>query len=292
MTGFATLRGGDAARPREWQIRGVNGRGLDLRLRLPEGFEALEPELRRLAAARIRRGNVTITLRERAEGGSALPELDPLALERALEALAAVRRAAEAVGLDLADPSPAEVLQLRGVLDGARPAEAAAPEREAVLAEAADLLEAFDRVRAEEGAAIGRALADRIARIGELVAEARRVAAERAEESAAALRRALALVLDNAAGADPDRVAQELAMIAVRADVTEELDRLEAHVAAARELLAAGGPVGRRLDFLAQEFHREASTLCAKSGSVPLTRIGLELKTVIDQLREQAQNLE
>ncbi|HDR29098.1 endoribonuclease YicC domain-containing protein, partial [Rhodovulum sp.] len=162
----------------------------------------------------------------------------------------------------------------------------------ALLADLDRLIDDFTAMRAAEGAALEALLRDQLAQIADLVKDAARAAEARREHMAESLRANLARVLDNSEGADPDRVAQELAMIAVKSDVREELDRLSAHVEAARALLDADGPIGRKLDFLMQEFNREANTLCSKSQSTPLTRIGLDLKHVIDQMREQVQNVE
>jgi len=154
------------------------------------------------------------------------------------------------------------------------------------------LIEHFVSMRAQEGDALANVLAGQVTQIETLTAEAAKLAEARRESVAETLRKNLARVLDNAAGADPDRVAQELALLAVKADVTEEIDRLGAHVGAARALLDKGGAVGRKLDFLMQEFNREANTLCSKSQSTELTSVGLALKAVIDQMREQVQNVE
>jgi uncharacterized protein (TIGR00255 family) len=185
-----------------------------------------------------------------------------------------------------------DVAAMRGVLDPAQGEADQSALLAALMADFEALVADFGAARRAEGARIGAVIAQQVERIAALTeaaaeaAEARRPAVQRA------LNEALARVLEGAAEADPQRVAQELAMLAVKADVTEEIDRLHAHVAAARSLLADGGAVGRRLDFLMQEFMREANTLCSKSGSTELTRIGLDLKTVIDQMREQVQNVE
>ena len=294
MTGFAarSVEGALAGEGVGFQmeLRGVNGRGLDLRLRLPEGFEALEPAWRAQIAALVTRGNLSLTLRLiRPEGGGGA-RLDMAALDRALDMLAALEARAKARGLDLEKPRPEGILALRGVLDAssdrADPAQAA----EALHPELAALLAEFDAMRQSEGAALCAVLQAQLDQTEALVAAARSHLPARAAEQAAALQAAIARLGDS--GADPQRLAQELALLAVKTDISEELDRLDAHVGAARELLAAGGPVGRRLDFLTQEFNREANTLCAKAQSPALTRIGLDLKAVIDQMREQVQNVE
>lgn len=296
MTAFATQRGQGAgpiaAFSWVWEVRSVNGKGLDLRLRLPDWVEGLEPAVRAELTRRIGRGNVSAGVRlTRASGAESL-RVNPQALAAALEALARVQAAAGQIGVELAPPSPAEVLALRGV------AETAAAEDTdttallaALLADLGAALDDFEAMRRAEGLALAQVLAGQIDRIAALVAEARDAAEARRPKAAESLREALARVAE-ATDADPARVAQELAMLALKADVTEELDRLTAHVAAARALLAQGGAVGRKLDFLSQEFNREANTLCSKSGDIALTRIGLDLKHLIDQMREQVQNLE
>ena len=296
MTAFATVRGQGAgpiaAFSWVWEVRSVNGKGLDLRLRLPDWVEGLEPAVRAELTRRIGRGNVSAGVRlTRASGAEAL-RVNPQALAAALDALARVQAAAGHVGVELAAPSPAEVLALRGVTETAAAEDTDAPALlAALLADLGAALDDFEAMRRAEGAALAQVLAGQIDRIAALVDEARAAAEARRPRVAESLREALARVAE-ATEADPARVAQELAMLALKADVTEELDRLTAHVAAARALLAQGGPVGRKLDFLSQEFNREANTLCSKSGDIALTRIGLDLKHLIDQMREQVQNLE
>lgn len=284
MTGYAALD-----RPgRRWEMRSVNGRGAETRLRLPE-VEGLEG----LARARLRgafaRGNVTVTLRLGDEGGAAAPRHDPAILRGAVEALAAAEHAADAAGLRLAPSTGADLLGLRGVWE-ARDVGREAPAAEVLGADLDDLVAAWDADRLREGAALHDACAGHV----DDVAALRDRAAALVEERAEALDRGFRAALDRvrAAGMEPERVAQEVASLAVRADVSEELDRLMAHVDAARALLADDAPVGRRLDFLTQEMNREANTLCAKSQHAGLTEVGLELKTVIDRLREQVQNVE
>ena len=294
MTGFASRSGGEAGWDWTWDIRAVNGKGLDLRLRLPDWIEGLEAVARTEAQQVIRRGNVTLSLKiGRAAGGEAA-RVNPDGLAQALAAVAAVRETAARQGLDLAMPSAAEVLGMRGVTE--QTAEVTAEELAALLPALRDdlvaVLEDFDASRRAEGLAIGRVILAQVDRIADLTEAAARAAEERRPAAEQALKDNLARVLAGAAEADPARVAQELALLAVKSDVTEEIDRLRAHAAAARAHLADGAAVGRKLDFLMQEFLREANTLCSKSGHAPLTAIGLDLKHVIDQMREQVQNVE
>jgi uncharacterized protein (TIGR00255 family) len=298
MTAFASRRGSGSGGGRlagiNWafDVRSVNGKGLDLRLRLPDGIEGLEQGLRAELGRRAQRGNVSLTLRLWRDGATDAFRINPAALDAALAAMAAVQGAAHQAGVALAPATAAEVLALRGVAEGGGAEDWPEGLGAALMAEAAALLDDFQAMRAAEGAALSRILGEQLDRIAALAAAARGEAQARRDRMADGLRDNLARVLANAEGADPQRVAQELALIAVRADVTEELDRLDAHVAAARALVAAGGPAGRRLDFLTQEFNREANTLCSKAQAVALTRIGLDLKHVIDQMREQVQNVE
>jgi len=291
MTGFAARRGAAEGYDWLWDIRSVNGKGLDLRLRVPDGVEGLEQGARARVSAGLGRGNVTLSLKLDRAAGEAAARVNAVALDAALMALAQVRARAEAAGIALADPTAADLLALKGVSElaaaGGDPAALLAALLAGLDAALADLI----AMRAAEGAAIAAVIAGQIDRIETLVTEATLAAEARRDESARVLRENLARVMAGAQ-ADPDRVAQELALMVVKADVTEELDRLSAHIAAARALLSEKGAVGRKFDFLMQEFMREANTLCSKSGNVALTRIGLDLKTVIDQMREQVQNVE
>lgn len=292
MTGFAAGRGEGAGARWTWDFRSVNARGLDLRLRLPEGIDGLEPALRAAIGRRVQRGNLSLTLRLDRASGAGVPRLSGEGLAAALAALAVVEQAAIDADLALAPASAADVLALPGVLVRDEEGGDADALRAALLADAERLIEDFAASRAAEGAALAAILAAQVERIAALAAAARTAAAARAADQALALKLAVGRLMDAAEGLDQGRIAQELALLAVKADVTEELDRLEAHVAAARAMLAEAAPVGRRLDFLTQEFNREANTLCAKAGSAALTRIGLDLKATIDQLREQVQNVE
>lgn len=295
MTGFAARKGQGLGYSWGWDIRSVNGKGLDLRLRVPDWIDGLELALRAELGRAMQRGNVSVTLKVQrdgqAEGADAL-RVNPPALAAVLRALAAVEEAAMQSGVTLAQATAADVLAVRGVLDTTTTDEDTAPLRAAILADLPALLADFTAMRATEGAALNAVIAAQLDRIDHLTRDAALEAAARRDSAAATLRDALARVLANADGVDETRVAQELAMIAVKNDVTEELDRLSAHIAAARALLADPGPVGRKFDFLMQEFMREANTLCSKAQALALTRIGLDLKTVIDQMREQVQNVE
>ena len=295
MTGFATRKGQGAGHGWTWDLRAVNGKGLDLRLRVPDWIDGLEAALRAELGRALGRGNVSLSLKVARDGageGSDALRINPAALTAVLRALGEVEAAAMSAGVTLAQATAADVLAVRGVLDQSAVDEDTAPLRAAILADLPPLLTEFNAMRAAEGAALQGVIVAQLDRIEALTAGARHEAEARREATAAALKDALAKVIANTDGVDEARLTQELALIAVKNDVTEEMDRLTAHVAAARALLAEGGPVGRKFDFLMQEFMREANTLCSKAQALTLTRIGLDLKTVIDQMREQVQNVE
>jgi uncharacterized protein (TIGR00255 family) len=296
MTGFAAQSGEIATENGsfvfQWDLRAVNGRGLELRFRLPDWLDGLEAGLRKALSARLKRGNVTLSLRLSRAEAEAGPRLNPVALETAVALMRSTETRAAEAGLHLAPITAADLLSIKGVMDVAPDLADPAPLVATLLTEAERLIDAFESVRRSEGAALAIVLAAQIDQIASLAAQARTAAEARAPEQAAALRAALSRIVSAVPQADPARLEQELALIAVKTDVTEELDRLDAHVSAARSLLASQDPVGRKLDFLMQEFNREANTLCSKAQNAALTRIGLDLKTVIDQMREQVQNLE
>jgi uncharacterized protein (TIGR00255 family) len=295
MTGFAARKGQGAGHSWAWDIRSVNGKGLDLRLRVPDWIDGLELALRGELSKALQRGSVSLSLKVARDGmgeGAEALRVNAPALTAALQALIEIEAAALNAGIPLAPATAVEVLAIRGVLDSSSAEIDPVPLRQAILADLPALFDDFQTMRAAEGAALKAVITGQLDQIAALVGEAAVEAAARREQSALTLREAMARVLANAEGVDENRLAQELALIAVKNDVQEELDRLTAHVAAARRLLADGGPVGRKFDFLMQEFMREANTLCSKAQALSLTRIGLDLKTVIDQMREQVQNVE
>lgn len=293
MTAFADLTGGVDEVSWIWEVRSVNGRGLDLRLRLPDGFDSLDAPLRAAAVKVVARGSVTVTLRLARTPAQSTPRLNADALDAAVAAALGASDAAARAGLGLAPMTAADLLSVRGVVETDAGGPADRPEIVATLAAQADPLFArLAAARRAEGDALAGLIAGQVARIAALTAAARDTADARAARAGTLLRARLDAILAATAAVDEARLAQELALAAVRTDVTEELDRLGAHVAAARTLLAGEGPAGRKLDFLMQEFNREANTLCSKSNSAELTAVGLELKVVIDQMREQVQNVE
>lgn len=289
MTGFARVDGTAAGYSWVWEVKSVNSKGLDLRFRLPNGFDAIEASSRKAAGDAFVRGNLSINLNLQR------PERPPvLAVNRdVLDQMVAL--AAEYKG----GPENVDVetlIGLRGVVEvaeGEDEDEAEIAERDAAItAGFGELMHALATARREEGARMGAVVEEHIEEIASLTSEA----AELAEMQPARRRERLALqleeLLDGENAVAPERLAQELALIVAKGDIREELDRLVAHVGAARDLLAEGGAVGRRLDFLCQEFNREANTLCSKSSDLELTRIGLALKAAIERLREQIQNIE
>lgn len=295
MTGFAARKGQGAGHSWAWDLRAVNGKGLDLRLRLPDWVDGLELALRGDLAKALGRGNVSLALkitRDGAEEGDGSLRINTAALQAALLALRTVEDHAMRIGVTLGQASAADVLAVRGVVEHSAAEVDMTALRRAILADLPTLLADFNAMRAAEGAALEGILTAQIDRIAELVALAKSATLARQDEAALALRDGVARILAQTDAMDPARVAQELALLAVKTDITEEIDRLTAHLQAARALLADPGPIGRKFDFLVQEFLREANTLCSKAQSIALTRIGLDLKTVIDQMREQVQNVE
>lgn len=289
MTGFARYDGVDGDSRFSWEIRSVNGRGLDLRLRVPPGFDAVEAMARKRAAEVLARGNVAINLTVTREGAVETFRIN----EGLLSALVALsQRYADTPGL--ANASIDGLLGVRGVVDLVEhvPDEEERKSFEAALGRSFDkALAAFVEARRSEGEALGRVLSGQVDEIERLVEEADALPARTSEAIEARLMDQLAALLKRE-DIDPVRLHMEAALIATKADVREEIDRLRAHVAQARELIAGSGAIGRRLDFLAQEFNRESNTLCSKSNDTVLTRIGLALKAVVDQFKEQVQNVE
>ena len=290
MTGFARADGESVVARWHWEVRSVNGKGLDARFRLPPGFESIEARLREELTRQLKRGNVQASLTVDRMKAAA-----PLRINQ--EALAAILGAIRALQaeMELVPPRPEGILALRGVLENME-AEESAEERELLsaqfIASFGEAVAALARARAEEGRKLEAVLAAQVDEIERLTQQAAASPATSVDAMRARLRAQVEELLGSSPSLSEERLAQEAALLATKADVREEIDRLTAHVAQARELLASGEPAGRRLDFLTQEFNREANTLCSKAADVALTRIGLELKAVIDQLREQVQNVE
>lgn len=291
MTGYARAEGRDDAVSWVWEAKSVNGKGLDLRIRVPSGYDFLEMPVRDMLGKALKRGNLQISLTVASENQGMQVSVNDVLLERMLTICGQLRDRFPHV----AQPTWDGLLALRGVLEGVdqSSADEGIEERgKAMLATLEIAVAALVAMRGTEGARIGAVLGDQLTHIADLKTRAALSASLRPEAMRERLKAQVAAVLDAGAPLSEDRLAQEIALLAVKADIREELDRLDSHVAGARELLTSGGAVGRKLDFLAQEFNREANTLCSKSQDVDLTRIGLELKLVIDQFREQVQNIE
>jgi uncharacterized protein (TIGR00255 family) len=290
MTGFAEAHGSRDGAHWRWEAKSVNGRGLDLRVRLPPGFDGIEPPARVLAADRFKRGNIQVVLTHESAASERGLRIDAAALASAVKI---AKEVAAETGLRQA--SIDGLLALKGVIVQDESVEMDSRIRAgrdaSILESLAAAFDALARARAAEGAKLAVVLNAQITEIARLTAAAAAAAAAQPEALRARLAQQIAdLVAPGTVSAE--RLEQEIALLAVRADIREELDRLSAHVGEARRLLASGEAIGRKLDFLSQEFNREANTLCSKSSDIALTRIGLDLKAVIDQFREQAQNVE
>lgn len=291
MTGFARADGTGAGLNWVWELRSVNGRGLDLRLRMPPGFDAIESTVRESLQKRLSRGNVTATLTTERLTAAGAVRLNEAVLA---DVLKAASRIADIAGGT--KPDTASLLGMKGVLesasDGLDDADLRAERERLVVISFDEAAEKLVHSRRAEGARLAAILSGQIADIEKLAGEVRASPSRTPEAIRARLKELVSRLLDVNGSFDSDRLHQEAVLAATRADVEEELARLAAHVGAAREILNETGAVGRKLDFLAQEFNREANTLCSKANAVDVTRIGLSLKSVIDQLREQVQNVE
>jgi uncharacterized protein (TIGR00255 family) len=290
MTGFARTHGVSGSYAWAWEIKAVNGKGLDLRLRLPAGWDAVESAGRARAAETLSRGSIQAGLTVERSGAAPAVHVNTAVLDAVLGAARHLARRIEA-----SPPTLDGLLSLKGVLEISDAEESEEEKRNAeaaVIAGFGDAIVALAEMRRHEGAALARVLATRLGEIAALAQRAELVPGRRPEAIRARLAEQVATLLAQSDRFDPDRLHQEAILIATKADVREELDRLAAHVAQAQLLIEQGGAIGRRLDFLAQELNREANTLCAKANDVELTNIGLELKAAVEQFREQVQNVE
>jgi uncharacterized protein (TIGR00255 family) len=288
MTGFSRVEGEAAGISWAWELKSVNGRSLDLRLRLPSGYDGLEPMLRGALAGRLRRGSINANL--------TVNRLTPPTIRINREMLErVVTLIGELAGeVEAAPPRLDGLIGLRGIIETVEdePEDVIEARRAVLIAAWGTALDRLVAARGEEGARLEAVLKTQLAELAELVAAASACAAAQPETLRARLQQSLAALGDLVPGMPQDRVAQELALLVSRGDIREELDRLRAHIAQAGELLAKGEGIGRQLDFLCQELNREANTLCSKSADIELTRIGLSLKVAVEQFREQVQNLE
>jgi uncharacterized protein (TIGR00255 family) len=290
MTGFARGHGASGAYAWAWELKSVNAKGLDLRLRLPPGWDAIEVPVRARASEALARGAVQAALSVERKGIAPVVRVNEQVLDAVLTTLKKLsdRIEAEPARLD-------GILGIKGVIDVVDSEESEDDRRTAeaaVIAGFDETLTGLSQMRRHEGDALGGILGARLDEIADLAARADAAPGRRPDAVKRRIGEQIAVLLEHGERFDPDRLHQEAILIAAKADIREELDRLHAHVAQARTLLTRGGPIGRRLDFLAQELNRESNTLCAKANDVELTNIGLDLKTVVEQFREQVQNLE
>ena len=290
MTGFARREGTSGRGRWAWELRSVNGKGLDVRLRLPQGLERLETDVRKLISDQFSRGNLQVGLSLSVEDS----RVEVVVNQDALAAVLALRD--QLAGI--IDPAPLRLdslMAVRGLVEfkEAEESEETLAARDAdIMAGLTAALADLRDMRGREGQALGQVLLGQVATIETLTNTVERDPSRSPQEIATRLATQVAMLLEGSSGLDRDRLHAEAALLATKADLREEVDRLKAHVAAARDLISKGGPVGRKLDFLAQEFNRESNTICSKSNAAAVTAAGIELKVVIDQFREQVQNLE
>ena len=290
MTGFARSHGASGPYTFEWELKSVNAKGLDLRLRLPPGWDELEAHAKKSAGEVLARGTVYANFNvKRANALSAVRiNEDVLA--------AVVKVAGQLAGkIDAVAPSVDGLLAIKGVIEVVEPESSEEEDKAAKSAAAAAFDEALTNLvamRKREGIALGQILSQRMDELETLAKRAEAAPGRKPEAIRARLAEQVAALLETSERFDTDRLAQEALLIAAKADVREELDRIASHISQARELIGKGGPIGRRLDFLAQEFHREVNTCCSKSNDIELTNTGLAMKNVVEQFREQVQNLE
>ncbi|WP_081826231.1 YicC/YloC family endoribonuclease [Candidatus Phaeomarinobacter ectocarpi] len=290
MTGFGRADGSRADWRWHWELKTVNARGLDIRMRMPNGLEPLEQGLKKSLQAKLKRGAVQVFINIERENAGA-----DVRVNAALAAKLMADLKELATGLGTQPPTLDAVLGIRGVVEVAEPdtdEDETAARLAAVAATFDEAVESLVSARTDEGAKLQTILESVLTEIAQLVARADALAVVAPEAIRSRLEAQVTELLADRAEMPEERIIQEVAMLAGKADIREELDRLRAHIAQARTLLAEGISVGRKLDFLAQEFNREANTLCSKSSDTELTRIGLDLKAAIEQLREQVQNVE
>ena len=290
MTGFARAQGISGAYSWAWELKSVNAKGFDLRLRMPPGWDAIDAPVRAKAAEALARGTIYGNLTIARQGVVPTVNINEEVLSAVLGAVEKLKGRIAA-----APPSVEGILGLKGVMEVSEQEESAderTAAQAAVIAGFASGLSDLLKARHDEGAALARTLNARLDEVATLTDRAEKAPGRQTEAIKARLAEQVATLLEASDRFDPDRLHQEATLLASKADIREELDRLRVHVAQAKKLMADGGPVGRRLDFLSQELNRESNTLCSKSNDVDLTNIGLELKSVVEQFREQVQNLE
>jgi uncharacterized protein (TIGR00255 family) len=291
MTGYARLEGSYDQCSWVWEARGVNAKGLDVRCRLPAGFDTMEPQVREQVKKRLGRGNISLSLNLKWQCQDSAYVINKDVLDGYLALLPELARSMP----DIRPLSFSGLLALKGVIE---------PREDDISRDALEnlhvrligsldqTLDALLVMRADEGARLVKVLSQQISAIEELYIDASKTAATRPEAIRQRLKQQVKSLLEDVSSLSQERLEQEIALLMTKADINEELDRLSAHLGAARDLLNAGGVIGRKLDFLCQEFNREANTLCSKSGAGELTRVGLDMKAMIEQYREQVQNIE
>lgn len=290
MTGFARSHGASGPYTFEWELKSVNAKGFDLRLRLPQGWDELEAHAKKRAGETLSRGTVYANFNVKRANALSSVRINE-------DVLASVLKVAGQLAgrIDAVAPSIDGLLSIKGVIEVVEP-ESDEEEDKAAKAAASvafdEALASLVAMRKREGVALGQVLSQRMDEIEALARKAEAAPGRKPEAIRARLAEQVAALLETSDRFDPDRLNQEALLIAAKADIREELDRIASHIAQARELIAKGGPIGRRLDFLAQEFHREVNTCCSKSNDIELTNTGLEMKNVVEQFREQVQNLE
>ena len=290
MTGFARSDGAHSNVRWHWELRCVNGKSMDIRCRLPYGYERLEPDLRKLVAKYVSRGSVQASLNLKQEDAASELIINETALEAVVQA---AKRLVETTGARA--PSADGLLALRGILEQS----ALLEDDEIIQARNTEILNSLETalndlaaMRKREGEHLSGILNSQVGNIEKLMLQIRQEVAKTGDLMVKRLRRQIAQVIETAQSLDEDRLYQEAVIQAAKADITEELDRLDAHIVATRTYLSTEGPIGRKLEFLVQEFNREANTLCSKSPTKEITELGLEMKTAIDQIREQVMNIE
>ncbi|MEM8749697.1 MAG: YicC/YloC family endoribonuclease [Pseudomonadota bacterium] len=290
MTGFARCEGDADGTHWVWEIRSVNGKGLDIRLRLPSGFDRLDMPSRKVCNAVLNRGNLQLNLTLTGSAETAALQVNEGALQMVLSRIADLNKSN-----NFKKSTAAEILAVRGVLEPS--ANEQSPDArdsldKALIAGLEETVQSLENHRKSEGAALADMLLGHISTIETLVGRAKADPATHIDAIRERFEKQLDQLIERNGKLDNDRLEQEIAILATKADIREEIDRLEAHIAAARDLIAKGSPVGRKLEFLAQEFNRECNTLCSKSNAISITQTGLDMKVVIDQFREQVLNVE
>jgi len=290
MTGFARSHGASGPYAFEWELKSVNAKGYDLRLRLPQGWDELEAHAKKRASEVLARGTVYANLNVKRANAESTIRINE-------DVLAAVVKVATQLSgkIDAVAPSIDGLLSIKGVIEVVEPESSEDEDKAAKLAAAKAFDEALDdlvAMRRREGTSLGQILSQRLEEIEVLAKRAEAAPGRKPDAVRARLAEQVASLLETTDRFDADRLAQEALLIAAKADIREELDRIASHLSQARELIGKGGSIGRRLDFLAQEFHREVNTTCSKSNDLELTNTGLEMKSVVEQFREQVQNLE